>query len=92
MKSFFKNNWYKIIMSTSFFIFSIGFLLHALAPSYANENNNKLELSPNILQEYPNAYAVADGGYIYIFGNQESMFEWGAKGSSWLSPMKCKLP
>ena len=36
MKSFLSNNWYKLMVASSLFIFSVGFFIYAVSPSYAN--------------------------------------------------------
>ena len=58
MKSFLSHNWYKLMIASSSLIFSIGFLLYAISPSYANTNEEKVN-TPS--RNYVNVPVNADG-------------------------------
>ena len=58
MKTFLSHNWYKLMIASSFLIFSIGFLLYAISPSYANTNEEKVN-TPS--RNYVNVPVNADG-------------------------------
>lgn len=67
MKSFLSNNWYKLMVASSLFIFSIGFFIHAVSPAYANTENTKVTTITN--GYYDNTFAVASNGYLYFWNN-----------------------
>jgi hypothetical protein len=74
MKTFVKENWYKMMVGSSMMMASFGFMIYAVSPAYSNNNDHKVEIqtpeSSNapvgtngvIVGDY--AYFV-DGGYIY---------------------------
>ena len=77
MKSFLSHNWYKLMIASSFLIFSIGFLLYAISPSYANTNEEKINTSINS----PNsngAFGVSSNGYLYVFNSKAVMYGWAS--------------
>ena len=41
MKKFLSENWYKLMTGTSMLVFSFGFLIYAVSPTYANNSNKK---------------------------------------------------
>ena len=41
MKTFIKENWFRLMTGTSMLIFSISFLIYATSPSYANLNSKE---------------------------------------------------
>ena len=50
MKSFLSNNWYKLMIGSSLFIFSVGFLINSVSPVYSSntdKTNNSLKVLPN---------------------------------------------
>jgi hypothetical protein len=76
MKSFVKENWYKLMVGSSMMMASFGFMIYAISPAYSNNNDHKVEIqTPEsssapvgtngvIIGEY--VYFV-DGGYVYMF-------------------------
>ena len=50
MKNFIKENWYKLMIGSSLFIFSVGFFINSVAPVYSSNSdrtNNSLKVLPN---------------------------------------------
>ncbi len=50
MKNFVKENWYKLMIGSSLFIFSVGFFINSVSPVYSSntdKNNNSLKVFPN---------------------------------------------
>jgi hypothetical protein len=47
MKTFLKENWYKLMIGSSMLIISFGFIIYAISPSYANNNLSKQNITPN---------------------------------------------
>ena len=82
MKSFLSHNWYKLMIASSFLIFSIGFLLYAISPSYANTNEEKINTSINSPNSNDDRFAVSSNGYLYVFDNKNVMYSW-AKGEKY---------
>lgn len=68
MKSFLSNNWYKLLVSSSLFIFSVGFFIYAVSPTYAKteKTNTTLKESkePNGNSDYYTDFVVV-GGKVY---------------------------
>ncbi len=50
MRTFVKENWYKLMVGTSMFIFSVGFFINSVSPAYSNSvddrNNIPLTFKP----------------------------------------------
>jgi hypothetical protein len=60
MKNFITNNWFRMVIGTSTLIFSVGFFIRSITPSYANNpnpNNTSNVVSPN---------GYAEGNYVYF--------------------------
>lgn len=49
MKNFLKENWYKLMIGSSLFIFSVGFFINSVSPVYSitDNTNNSLKVLPN---------------------------------------------
>ncbi len=50
MKNFVKENWYKLMIGSSLFIFSVGFFINSVSPVYSintDKTNNSLKVLPN---------------------------------------------
>jgi hypothetical protein len=50
MKNFVKENWYKLMIGSSLFIFSVGFFINSVSPVYSSnsdKNNKSLKVLPN---------------------------------------------
>ena len=67
MKSFLSNNWYKLMVASSLFIFLVGFFIHAVSPAYANTAKTNDTAITN--GYYDNTFAVASNGYLYFWNN-----------------------
>ena len=72
MKTFVKENWYKLMVGSSMLMASFGFMMYAISPAYSNSNSDKTEIINTnapigsngvIVDDY--AYFV-DGGYMYV--------------------------
>ncbi len=60
-KQFLKENWYKVTISASALIFSIGFFINSLQPAWAAPKESNIK-SPQGGRYYD---VVASGGYAY---------------------------
>jgi hypothetical protein len=49
MKTFVKENWYKLMVGSSMLMASFGFMMYAISPAYSNSDNEKTSL-----KEQPN--------------------------------------
>ena len=97
MKTFVKENWYKLMVGASMLMVSFGFMMYAISPAYSNSNSDKTEIKNTnaplgsngvIIGEY--AYFV-DGGYIYQFRKDNVSNFIGSTDPFW-KPKKTKLP
>lgn len=97
MKSFLSNNWYKLMVASSLFIFSVGFFIYAVSPTYANTEKINVSAKKNNVD---NSYTVVSNGYLYFWSDYEVMRKWvegndkTAEGFNVVStvPKKRKLP
>ena len=76
MKTFVKENWYKLMVGSSMMMASFGFMIYAISPAYSSSNDNKVEIqtpqSPSapvgtngvVIGEYVH---FVDGGKIYTY-------------------------
>ncbi len=55
MKTFLTQNWYRLILATSLFIFSLGFFISAVSPVKATPPN-----------QFKNGNAVSVGGTVFV--------------------------
>ena len=71
MKTFVKENWYKMMVGSSMLMASFGFMIYAISPAYSNSNSDKTEIKHTnapvgtdgvIVDE--NVYFVS-GGFLY---------------------------
>jgi hypothetical protein len=65
MKSFLSNNWYKLMVASSLFIFSVGFFIYAVSPSYANTEKTNTTMKES---KEPNGSAFYSD-FIVVNGN-----------------------
>ena len=74
MKSFLSNNWYKLMVASSLFIFSLGFFIYAVSPAYANteKTNTTLKESKESYSSFYYSDFVVVGGKVYGL-NKESI-------------------
>ena len=64
MKSFLSNNWYKLMVASSLFIFSVGFFIYAVSPAYANTEKTKVvNFDNHFLIDSQNRVWVHNDGY-----------------------------
>jgi hypothetical protein len=64
------------MIASSFLIFSIGFLLYAISPSYANTNEEKINTSINSPNSNTDIFTVYSNGYLYAFNNKLDMYSY----------------
>ena len=74
MKTFVKENWYKLMVGSSLMMASFGFMIYAISPAYSNSELEKSEMNSEVNLSTPDgtngvivgeyAYFV-DGGYVY---------------------------
>jgi hypothetical protein len=76
MKTFLKDNWYKLMIGSSMMMASFGFMIYAVSPAYSNNNDHKVEIQTPQSSNAPvgtNGVIVGeyvhfvDGGYIYTW-------------------------
>lgn len=71
MKQFLKTNWYKVMISISVFIFSVGFFINSITPAFArssfdlNKTSFKKNTSGEDMRE-EDYEVVVSGGYAYL--------------------------
>jgi hypothetical protein len=44
MKTFVKENWYKLMLATSMLMVSFGFMIYAISPAYSTSEKEKTEI------------------------------------------------
>jgi len=77
MKTFVKENWYKLMVGTSMLMVSFGFMIYAVSPAYSNSNSDKTEIKNTNTPVGSNGVIVGDkayfvdGGYMYICPTDE---------------------
>ena len=92
MKKFLSENWYKLMTGTSMLVFSFGFLIYAVSPTYAN-NSNKEEKT-KVEKPIPakeDAVIVTSNGYAYSWSSRQTA-RWWTDGDNNYKPYKRKLP
>ena len=69
MKKFLSENWFKLMTGTSMLVFSFGFLLYAVSPTYANNSNKtekqKVEKTESLT--YNDPFIIESNGYVYMW-------------------------
>jgi len=75
MKKFLSENWYKLMTGTSMLVFSFGFLIYAVSPTYAN-NSNKEEKTKveKPLPAKDDIIVVTSNGYAYAFEDRTEAY------------------
>ena len=81
MKSFLSNNWYKLMVASSLFIFSLGFFIYAVSPAYANTEKTNTTFTESIESTGSAYYSdfVVVGGKVYGLKkgfNGDSKYDW----------------
>ena len=77
MKNFVKENWYKLMIGCSMFIFSISALIYSVSPAYANVSKPIPAVTPVGRYDFYVRCGYLDG-YNYIMGHLT-----GQGGDSW---------
>jgi hypothetical protein len=81
MKTFVKENWYKLMIGSSLFIFSVGFFINSISPAYSSntekdQNNSfKFHSSDQRIIQMP----VNEDGSVNVRLSDEQMEELKAK-------------
>ncbi len=101
MKTFVKENWYKLMVGSSMMMASFGFMIYAIGPAYSNNNDHKVEIQTPQSSSAPvgtNGVIVddfaffIDGGFIYKFKKEYiNNFVNVPSDKNW-TPIKVKLP
>ena len=99
MKTFVKENWYKLMVGSSMMMASFGFMIYSVSPAYSNNNDHKVEIQTPESSNAPvgtngviigGAAYFVDAGYIYKNKDMvESSYDYWKNSSSW---QKYKLP
>jgi hypothetical protein len=82
MKNFVRENWYKLMIGSSLFIFSVGFFINSVSPVYSSntdKTNNSLKVLPNnqkVIQ-----VPVNEDGSVSVKLSEEQMKELKSKPS-----------
>ena len=81
MKTFVKENWYKLMVGSSMLMVSFGFMMYAISPAYSNseleksEMNNEVKLNSPVGANganYSDGAIFVAGGYAYRFSGDEA--------------------
>ena len=81
MKTFVKENWYKLMVGSSMLMVSFGFMMYAISPAYSNseleksEMNNEVKLNSPVGANganYSDGAFFVDGGYAYKFTGDDA--------------------
>ena len=69
MKKFLSENWFKLMTGTSMLVFSFGFLLYAVSPTYANNSNkeDKTIKPSGLTSEFDDYYIIESKGKLYFW-------------------------
>ena len=69
MKQFLKTNWYKVMISISVFIFSVGFFINSITPAFARNPSDSIGVTKSEKKPNSDDYTVvASGGYAFLVG------------------------
>ena len=93
MKKFLSENWYKLMTGTSMLVFSFGFLIYAVSPTYANNSNKEEKTKVEKPLPSNDGFVIESNGYLYYWYSQNSAVQW-AQGNNYADakPKKRKLP
>jgi len=91
MKTFVKENWYKLMVGSSMLMASFGFMMYAISPAYSNSGNEKTEIKNANAPLGSNGVVVGDfvyfvdGGYVYVCKKERvgEFFGWKKSESKW---------
>ena len=79
MKTFLKENWYKLMIGSSMLITSFGFMIYAISPSYANNNLSKQNITPE--DEYL-IYLVDNKNRVWYHKKGDWNYNWALTGKT----------
>ena len=86
MKTFVKENWYKLMVGTSMLMASFGFMIYAISPAYSNNNDNMVEITSSQNTTSPlgaNGVRINDGVYFVDGGYLYYHYELGKYPNEW---------
>ena len=89
MKTFIKENWFRLMTGTSMLVFSFAFLLYVVSPTYASQTSENK--TPEEVQTNDDIFIVESGGYLYSWGSKNSAWTW-VRYADGTTPRKKKLP
>jgi len=95
MKTFVKENWYKLMVGSSMLMVSFGFMMYAISPAYSNSNSEKTEIKNTNAPLGSNGVIVGqyvyfvDGGYVYRRTSEDLKYSADYWKKEW---EKSKLP
>ena len=104
MKTFVKENWYKLMVGSSMLMASFGFMIYAISPAYSKSDKEKTEIKNTGIPNTPigtngwvdgNYLYFVDGGYMYRFNNSvdyNSPNQFFNNNGLSSKPIKLKLP
>ena len=85
MKNFVKENWYKLMIGSSLFIFSVGFFINSVSPVYSSKSlKENTEIRSSNISNLPigsngviinNSVYFVDGGYLYSIDMDKQKLE-----------------
>jgi hypothetical protein len=80
MKNFVKENWYKLMIGSSLFIFSVGFFINSVSPVYSS-NTDKTNKSLKVLPKNQKVIQVPvnEDGSVNVKLSEEQMKELKSK-------------
>jgi hypothetical protein len=79
MKTFLKENWYKLMIGFSMVTFSLSALIYSISPAMANDNEHNIQFNSNIpvgnkgITIGQHTYFV-DAGYVYKWNLEKDYF------------------
>jgi hypothetical protein len=65
MKTFMKENWYKLMVGSSMMMVSFGFMMYAISPAYSSNNANKVEIPVKFSEEQKKENNKSTGNSTY---------------------------
>ena len=65
MKTFMKENWYKLMVGSSMMMASFGFMMYAISPAYSNNNDHKVEIPVKFSEEQKKENNKSNGNSTY---------------------------
>jgi hypothetical protein len=76
MKTFLKDNWYKLMLGSSMMMASFGFMIHSISPAYSYNNDRNFEIQAGQSASAPVvANGVIVGEYVH-FVDGGNLYTW----------------